>query len=121
MTSSACPSPSSCRARASACSTRRRLAQLGLGADEACGPRAQLLARLGAGAGAAGPDPAALRRAISERVAPAVEDVTRAAADAHPSLERAAARTRATVERALSRFVERYTHARHERDEVVTS
>jgi uncharacterized protein YllA (UPF0747 family) len=100
--------------------TRRRLAQLGLGPDEACGPRAELLARLGAGAGA-GPDPIALRRAVDERVHPAVDEVTRAAAAASPGVERAAARTRATVERALSRFLDRYARARHERDGVVTA
>ena len=95
--------------------TRRRLAQLGLGADEACGPRAELLARLGAG----GPTPAALD--VRQRILPAVEELTRAAASAQPGLERAAARTRATVERALTRFVERYARGRHERDDVVTS
>ncbi|HVU50534.1 MAG TPA: bacillithiol biosynthesis BshC, partial [Polyangia bacterium] len=62
-----------------------------------------------------------LRRALEERVTPAVGDVTRAAADANPRLERLAARTRATVEHALSRFVDRYARARHERDEVVTA
>jgi bacillithiol biosynthesis cysteine-adding enzyme BshC len=94
--------------------TRRRLAQLGIAADEACGPRAELLARLGAG----GPDPTALD--VRERILPAVDELTRAAASAQPGLERAAARTRATVERALTRFVERYARGRHERDDVIT-
>jgi bacillithiol biosynthesis cysteine-adding enzyme BshC len=101
--------------------TRRRLGQLALGADEACGPRAELLARLGAGAGAPGPDPEALRRAAAERLHPAVDELTRAAVAAQPELERAAARTRATVERALSRFLERYARGHHERDHVVTA
>jgi bacillithiol biosynthesis cysteine-adding enzyme BshC len=101
--------------------TRRRLAQLGLGPDEACGPRPELLGRLGAGTGAAGPDPEALRRAVAERVTPAARDVTSAAADANPRLARLATRTRATVDRALTRFVERYARARQERDLVVTA
>jgi bacillithiol biosynthesis cysteine-adding enzyme BshC len=101
--------------------TRRRLEQLGLSSDDAARPRAELLARLGAGAAVAGPDPDALRRLVSERITPAVADLTRAALAADARLDRPAARTRASVERALERFIGRYAHARQERDEVVTT
>jgi bacillithiol biosynthesis cysteine-adding enzyme BshC len=99
---------------------RRRLAQLGLTADEAARPRAELLARLAAGAGAVGPAPEALRELVAARIAPAVEELTRVAALTDGHLARPAARTRATVERALGRFIERYARTRLERDDVVT-
>jgi bacillithiol biosynthesis cysteine-adding enzyme BshC len=101
--------------------TRRRLEQLGLTADAAARPRAELLPRLAAGATAAGPDPTELRRQISERIAPAVDELTRAALEADAGLARPAARTRASVAHALERFVARYARERHERDAVVTS
>ncbi|HVR01612.1 MAG TPA: bacillithiol biosynthesis cysteine-adding enzyme BshC [Polyangia bacterium] len=101
--------------------TRRRLEQLGLSSDDATRPRAELLARLGAGAAVAGPDPDALRRLVSERITPAVADLTRAALAADARLDRPAARTRAGVERALERFIARYARTRSERDEVVTA
>jgi bacillithiol biosynthesis cysteine-adding enzyme BshC len=101
--------------------TRRRLDQLGLSADDASRPRAELLERLGAGSASPGPAPDALRRDIATRVTPAVDEITRAALVADARLDRAATRTRAGVERALARFVERYARGRHERDEVVTA
>jgi bacillithiol biosynthesis cysteine-adding enzyme BshC len=101
--------------------TRRRLEQLGLSSDDATRPRAELLARLGAGAAVAGPDPDALRRLVSEHITPAVAELTRAALAADARLGRPAARTRAGVESALERFIGRYARARHERDEVVTA
>ncbi len=87
--------------------TRRRLAQLGLPADDAATPRAALLERL-ATAQPGAPDAASLRQIVAERIAPAVDDVTRTAVAADAGLARAAARTRATVYRALGRFVARY-------------
>jgi bacillithiol synthase len=101
--------------------TRRRLEQLGLTANAAARPRAELLPRLAAGATAEGPDPAALRRHISERIAPAVDELAAGAVEANAGLARVAARTRASVARALDRFVARYARERHERDAVVTS
>jgi bacillithiol biosynthesis cysteine-adding enzyme BshC len=87
--------------------TRRRLEQLGLSADDAAAPRATLLARL-ATARPGAPTTESLRRIVAERIAPAVDDVTRAAAASDAGLARAAARTRAAVDRALGRFVARY-------------
>jgi len=101
--------------------TRRRLEQLGLDADDAARPRAELLERLGAGAVTAGPDPSALRRDVAARITPAVDAITGAALAADARLGRASMRTRASVERALSRFVDRYARGRHERDEIVTA
>jgi len=100
--------------------TRRRLEQLGLSADDASAPRATLLARLGATRPGA-PDAASLRRIVAERIAPAVDDVTRAGAAADPGLARAAARTRATVDRALGRFVARYARDASAHDGVTVA
>ena len=101
--------------------TSRRLERLGLSSDDATLPRAELLARLGAGAAVAGPDPDALRRLASEHITPAVAELTQAALAADARLGRPAARTRAGVERALERFIGRYARARTERDAVVTT
>ncbi|HTA19968.1 MAG TPA: bacillithiol biosynthesis BshC, partial [Polyangia bacterium] len=87
--------------------TRRRLAQLGLSADDAAASRTKLLTRLATSRPGA-PAAESLRRLVAERVAPAVDDVTRAAVAADAGLARAAARTRATIDRALGRFVARY-------------
>jgi bacillithiol biosynthesis cysteine-adding enzyme BshC len=100
--------------------TRRRLQQLGLSADDAAAPRHELLARLAP----VEPDegaPDALRRAVAERIAPAVDDVTRAALAGDAGLARAAARTRATVDRALGRFIARYARERGARDGVAAA
>jgi bacillithiol synthase len=101
--------------------TRRHLQQLGLTANAAARPRAELLPRLAPGTPAPGPDPAALRRQISERIAPVVDELTRAALEADASLARPAARTRASVAHALDKFVTRYARQRQERDTIVTS
>jgi bacillithiol biosynthesis cysteine-adding enzyme BshC len=87
--------------------TRRRLAQLGLSADDAAASRTKLLTRLATSRPGA-PAAESLRRIVAERVAPAVDDVTRAAVAADAGLARAATRTRATIDRALGRFVARY-------------
>jgi bacillithiol biosynthesis cysteine-adding enzyme BshC len=102
--------------------TRRRLAALGLSADDATRPRAELLARLGAepGAGASGPAPEALRRQVVDQLA-AVDDLTRSVVGADARLGRAAARTRASVAHALGRFVDRYARERGERDGVTAA
>jgi bacillithiol biosynthesis cysteine-adding enzyme BshC len=95
--------------------TRRRLAQLGLGAADAERPRAELLARLAsARAGDLAPDD--LRRRVTDVIAPAVDALTRDVTAADPGLGRAADRTRATVARGLDRLLGRFAHDLGARD-----
>jgi bacillithiol biosynthesis cysteine-adding enzyme BshC len=97
--------------------TRRRLAALDLSPADAERPRAELVARLAAKAGAhAGASPEALRARVAAAVAPLVDEVGRAAVAADPGASRAVDRTRATVDRAFQRLVARYERALAARD-----
>jgi len=101
--------------------TRRRLGELGLGADDVTLPRAELLARLPAGPSPENPSAAALAARVAAHIAPAVDDIAATVAALDPrdrNLERAAARTRAHVARALERLTERYARKLAERDGV---
>ncbi len=101
--------------------TRRRLGELGLGADDVTLPRSELLARLPAAPSPTTPTAAALAARVAAHVAPVVDDLAATVSALDPrdrNLERAAARTRAHVARALARLTERYARKLAERDGV---
>ncbi len=101
--------------------TRRRLAELGLGADDLTRPRSELLARLPRAASQELPSAAALTARVAAEIAPIVEQIAAAAAALDPAdrnLARAAERTRAHVARALARLTGRYARKLAERDGV---
>jgi bacillithiol biosynthesis cysteine-adding enzyme BshC len=101
--------------------TRRRLAALGLAADDLDRPRAELVARLPDAAPPGTPSAAALAARAAANVTPAVDEIARAAAALDPrdrNLGRAADRTRAHVARALERLTARYARKLAERDGV---
>jgi bacillithiol synthase len=101
--------------------TRRRLAALGLSADDATRPRADLLTRLAQRSPAEGPDPQGLRRRAAEQITTAIDTFTRDVVAADGTLAAAAIRTRASVDHAVGRFVDRYTRNRAERDGIATA
>jgi bacillithiol biosynthesis cysteine-adding enzyme BshC len=101
--------------------TRRRLAELGLAADDLLRPQAELIARLPGTAAPGRPSGAALAARIATDVAPVIDQLagTVAALDPHDrNLARAAERTRAHVSRALDRLAGRYARKLAERDGV---
>ena len=101
--------------------TRRRLAELGLGADDVGRPQAELVARLPSTASQQFPTAAALSARVAAEIAPAVDQIAAAATALDPNdrnLTRAAERTRAHVARALARLTGRYARKLAERDGV---
>jgi bacillithiol biosynthesis cysteine-adding enzyme BshC len=101
--------------------TRRRLTELGLGADDIVLPQAELIARLPNSASHEHPSAAALTARVAAEIAPAVDRIAAAAAALDPkdrNLARAAERTRAHVARALARLTGRYARKLAERDGV---
>jgi bacillithiol biosynthesis cysteine-adding enzyme BshC len=101
--------------------TRRRLAELGLAADDLLRPRAELMAHLPGRPTAGGPSAADLTARIAAEVAPVVDQIARTTAALDPgdrNLTRAADRTRAHVSRALERLAGRYARKLAERDGV---
>ena len=101
--------------------TRRRLAELGLAADDVARPQAELLARLPSGASPGVPSAAALTARVAAAIAPAVDQIAAAASALDPedrNLTRAAERTRAHVARALTRLTGRYARKLAEREGV---
>jgi bacillithiol synthase len=101
--------------------TRRRLAALGLGADDLARPQAELVARLPSTASPGLPTAAALAARVAADVAPAVDQIAAAATALDPrdrNLARAAERTRTHVARALARLTGRYARKLAERDGV---
>jgi bacillithiol biosynthesis cysteine-adding enzyme BshC len=108
-------------------STRRRLAVLGLDADDVGRSARDILAARRAGtpsASAPAPDPAALARRARDEIMPLVDSVSADAAAAAPAdrnLARAAARTRATIARALGRLTARAARIAADRDAVAVA
>jgi bacillithiol biosynthesis cysteine-adding enzyme BshC len=101
--------------------TRRRLAKLGLDADDVARPQAELVARLPNTASEQFPTAAALTARVAAEIAPAVDEIASTATALDPSdrnLARAAERTRAHVARALARLTGRYARKLAERDGV---
>ena len=99
--------------------TRRRLAEIGLQADDVARPTAELLPRLPGARPAALPSARELQARVASEVAPAVERIVAAAAAIDPSdrnLVRAAARTRLSVAHALTRLTARYARKLAEHD-----
>lgn len=87
--------------------TRSLLGKLGLTADEALGPRDEVLARLAG-------EPEAVEDRLLGGIVP---ELQRLGAD--PGLARAAARTEATVRRAVGRFAARHRHLLAELDRTL--
>jgi bacillithiol synthase len=101
--------------------TRRRLAELGLGADDVARPQAELVARLPNTASRGFPRAADLTARVASEIAPVVDQIAAAATALDPTdrnLSRAAERTRAHVARALARLTGRYAHKLAEREGV---
>jgi bacillithiol biosynthesis cysteine-adding enzyme BshC len=101
--------------------TRRRLGELGLGADDLARPQAELLALLPAAPASETPTAAALAARVAAEIAPVVDDLAATVAALDPrdrNLARAAARTQAFVARALERLTARYGRKLAERDGV---
>ncbi|HTB61198.1 MAG TPA: bacillithiol biosynthesis cysteine-adding enzyme BshC [Polyangia bacterium] len=101
--------------------TRRRLGELGLGADDVARPQAELVARLPSSALRGVPSASDLTARVATEIAPAVAQIAAAAAALDPedrNLTRAAERTRAHVFRALARLTGRYARKLAERDGV---
>jgi hypothetical protein len=101
--------------------TRRRVAELGLGADDVARPQAELVARLPSAASQQFPTAAALSARVAAEIAPVVDQIAAAATALDPkdrNLGRAAERTRAHVARALGRLTGRYARKLAERDGV---
>jgi bacillithiol biosynthesis cysteine-adding enzyme BshC len=101
--------------------TRRRLAELRLGADDVARPQAELVARLPSAASQQFPTAAALSARVAAEIAPVVDQIAAAATALDPkdrNLGRAAERTRAHVARALGRLTGRYARKLAERDGV---
>ena len=101
--------------------TRRRLAALGLGADDVARPQAELVARLPNTASRGIPSAADLAARVDSEIAPALEQLAAAATALDPkdrNLARAAERTRAHVTRALGRLTGRYARKLAEREGV---
>ena len=101
--------------------TRRRLAELGLGADDVARPQAELVARLPHTASQGIPSAAELTARVASEIAPVLEQIAAAATALDPqdrNLARAAERTRAHVTRALARLTGRYARKLAEREGV---
>ena len=101
--------------------TRRRLAELALGADDIARPQAELVARLPNTASREFPPAADLTARVASEIAPVVAQLAAAAAALDPkdrNLGRAAERTRAQVARALARLTGRYARKLAEREGV---
>ena len=101
--------------------TRRRLAELGLRADDVARPQAELVARLPSTASRDFPTAAALTARVAAEIAPVVEQIAAATTALDPrdrNLARAAERTRSHVARALARLTGRYARKLAERDGV---
>ncbi len=101
--------------------TRRRLAALGLGADDVARPQAELFARLPHTAPQGTPSAAELTARVASEIAPVLEQIATAATALDPqdrNLGRAAERTRAHVTRALARLTGRYARKLAEREGV---
>jgi bacillithiol biosynthesis cysteine-adding enzyme BshC len=101
--------------------TRRRLAELGLAADDVARPQAELVARLPHTASGAFPSAPQLTARVAAEIAPAVEQIAAAATALDPkdrNLARAAKRTQAQVARALMRLTGRYARKLAEREGV---
>ena len=101
--------------------TRRRLAELGLVADDVARPQAELVARLPNTASHGNPSAADLTARVASEIAPAVEQIAATATALDPkdrNLARAAERTRAHVARALARLTGRYARKLAEREAV---
>jgi bacillithiol synthase len=101
--------------------TRRRLAEVGLGADDVARPQAELVGRLPSTASQGHPGVAELAARVASEIAPAVDRIAAAAIALDPkdrNLSRAAERTRAHVARALARLTGRYARKLAERDGV---
>jgi bacillithiol synthase len=101
--------------------TRRRLAALGLGADDVTRPQAELLAQLPHPAAQGIPSAADLTARVVSEIAPAVEQIAAATSALDPkdrSLARAAERARAQVARTLARLTGRYARKLAEREGV---
>ncbi|HSY41366.1 MAG TPA: bacillithiol biosynthesis cysteine-adding enzyme BshC, partial [Polyangia bacterium] len=101
--------------------TRRRLAELGLGADDVARPQAELVAGLPNTASRELPRAADLTARVASEIAPVVAQIAAAATALDPkdrNLGRAAERTRAHVARALARLTGRYARKLAEREGV---
>ena len=101
--------------------TRRRLAELGLGADDVARPQAELLARLPNTSAQGIPSAADLTARVASEISPALDQIAAAATALDPedrNLARAAERTRAHVARALTRLTGRYARKLAEREGV---
>ena len=101
--------------------TRRRLAQLGLRADDIARSQSEVLALLPGRPTAGTPSAADLTARIAAEIAPVVDQIAAAAVALDPrdrNLARAADRTRANVGRALDRLTGRYARKLAERDGV---
>jgi bacillithiol biosynthesis cysteine-adding enzyme BshC len=104
--------------------TRRRLAELGLGADDVARPQAELLARLPNTASRGFPPAAELTARVVSEIAPVVEQIAAAVTALDPkdrNLARAANRTQTHVARALGRLTGRYARKLAEREGVALS
>jgi bacillithiol biosynthesis cysteine-adding enzyme BshC len=101
--------------------TRRRLAELGLGADDVARPQAELVARLPNTASHGIPSAADLTARVAAEIAPVVDRIAATATALDPAdrnLSRAAERTRTHVARALTRLTGRYARKLAEREGV---
>ena len=101
--------------------TRRRLAQLGLRADDVTRSQSEVVALLPGTPTAGTPSAADLTARIAAEITPVVDEIAAAAAALDRrdrNLARAADRTRAHVSRALDRLTGRYARKLAERDGV---
>jgi uncharacterized protein YllA (UPF0747 family) len=99
----------------------RLLASLALESTDLDRPAGDLLSRVAIGRPSDMADPADLRRAVADEIAPRVARIADAIAAARPQLGRAAERTRHSVSRALARLVDRYARDLLEQDTVTRS
>ncbi len=87
---------------------RRLLASLALEPEDVDRAEGDLLERVAVARPADAPDPAALKRAVANDIAPLVARIADAITADRPHLGRAADRTRRSVSHALARLVDRY-------------
>ena len=96
--------------------TRRRLAQLGVAANDVCLSRDELLPRVAALSGA-NSSPTHLRETVERQILPALDAlVTTVGAETEPSLRKLAKRTRERVGYRLDRLLVRYARVLAEKE-----